>query len=302
MASPAFAQLVETIRTERDSQPTEIGDLRAQMEAVAELIPLPKGLRIESIDAGGFRADRLTLSDREGDGVLIYLHGGAYVLGSPSTHRALAARIGEATGLPAFVPDYRLAPEHPFPAAVDDAVAAYRWLIANGTAPNRIVIAGDSAGGGLTAATLLALRDAGDPMPCAAVMISPWTDLAATGESLTTRQNADPMIYSHKISESAELYLGDADATTPLASPLYGDMAGLPPTLIHVGTAEVLFDDSTRMAARLEAAGVDVSLEVYDEMIHVWHYFAGMLPEADEAIEAIGRFVRARVPSGAVRK
>ncbi len=302
MASPEFTQLVETIRAERDSQPTKIGEHREQMEAVAEMIPLPDGLLVESVDVGALRADRLSFSNQAGDGVFVYLHGGAYVLGSPTTHRALAARISRATGLSAFVPDYRLAPEYPFPAAVDDAVAAYRWLVTNGTSPDRIVVGGDSAGGGLTAAMLLALRDAGDPLPCAAVMISPWTDLAATGESLKTRQDADPMIYSHKISESAQMYLGDADATTPLASPLYGDLAGLPPSLIHVGTAEVLLDDSTRLAARLEAAGVEVSLDVYEDMFHVWHYFAGLLPESDEAIDAIGRFVRARVPAGAIQR
>ncbi len=204
----------------------------------------------------------------------------------------MAARISRASGARVLAINYRLAPEHPFPAAVEDATAAYRWLLAQGIAPNRIVIAGDSAGGGLTISTLLALRDAKQPLPAAAVPISPWTDLAATGESLRTLAGKDPMVQAEPLKEMAKLYLGKADAKNPLASPLYADFKGLPPMLIQVGGAEILLDDAKRVADKAKAAGVMVELEVWDEMVHVWHVFAKLLPEGQQAIDRIGRFVR----------
>jgi acetyl esterase/lipase len=192
--------------------------------------------------------------------------------------------------------DYRLAPEHPFPAAVDDAVAAYRWLLTQGVGADRVVIAGDSAGGGLTLATLLALKDAGDPRPAGAVPISPWTDLEATGESMRTRVAVDKVIKPDELKAVVDWYARGADLKSPYLSPLHGDYAGLPPLLIQVGDAEVLLDDATRVADRAEAAGVDVTLEVWDEMPHVFQSFTGLLPEADEAIEHIGRWVLTHVP------
>jgi acetyl esterase/lipase len=193
--------------------------------------------------------------------------------------------------------DYRLAPEHPFPAAVNDAITAYRWLLADGTDPAIIALAGDSAGGGLALAALVALRDAGDPMPAAAAVISPWTDLALTGDSLRTRAAVDVMIKPAGMRETAEAYLNGQDPRHPHASPLYADLRGLPPTLIHVGDAEVILDDSTRFAGNARAAGVDVTLEVWDEMPHVWHAFAGLLPEADQAIGRMGTWLREHVPA-----
>lgn len=299
MSSAKLEKLVAALRANREHRPATLAEIRALERVVAERVPIPDGLAIEVVDAGGRPADRLSFAKHGNDGVLFYLHGGGYVMGSPFTHRALAARLSVATGLNALSLDYRLAPEHLFPAAIEDAVAAYRWLVESGTSPDRIVIAGDSAGGGLTLATLLSLRDAGDPLPRAAVLISPWTDLAVTGDSIVTCQDADPMIDARELGAHVKNYLGDVDPKTPLASPLYADLAGLPPLLIHVGTAEVLLDDSTRLAERAKDAGVDVSLHVYDDMIHVFHYFAGMIPQGDEAIEEIGQFVRARLSAGA---
>jgi acetyl esterase/lipase len=200
----------------------------------------------------------------------------------------------------ALVLDYRLAPEHLFPAAVEDATAAYRWLLAQGIQPERIVIAGDSAGGGLTLATALALRDAADPLPAALVCIAPWTDLAATGASLKTRARLDPSLSPNGIAAAGLRYVGpDGDARAPLASPLYANLRGLPPLLIQVGDHEILLDDSKRLAERARAAGVNVTLEIWPEMWHVFQALAGYLPESDRAIAKIGSYMRARLSEAA---
>jgi phosphinothricin tripeptide acetyl hydrolase len=193
-----------------------------------------------------------------------------------------------------LLPDYRLAPEHPFPAAVEDAVSAYRWLMAQRIAPARIVIAGDSAGGGLAVATLLALRDTGVSLPAAGVCISPWVDLTGSGQSYATRADVDPIVTRDGIDRMALAYLAGKDAKAPLASPLFADLHGLPPLLVQVGDAEVLLDDAVQLAARAKAAGVDATLDIWDEMIHVWHWFFPMLDEGQSAIDRIGQFVQAR--------
>jgi acetyl esterase/lipase len=175
---------------------------------------------------------------------------------------------------------------------VEDSTAAYRWLLRQGMEPHRVVIAGDSAGGGLAIATLVALRDAGDPLPAAGVCLSPWVDLEGLGESMTTKVDLDPLIERENLVKMGRLYLGEFDPRTPLAAPLYADLGGLPPLLIQVGTAEALLDDATRVAEKASAAGVDVTFEPWDDMIHVWQIFASMLPEAREAIDRIGEFIR----------
>jgi len=223
--------------------------------------------------------------------VIFYLHGGAYNRGSINSHRTLVANIANAGQSRALIIDYRLAPEEQFPAAVEDAMTAYRWLIANNIAPDQIVVAGDSAGGGLALALLVALRDSGEPLPAAAVCLSPWTDLAAAGESWSTKAKAELVLDPGEVLKSAKLYLGNADPRTPLASPLYADLGGLPPLLIHVGTDEILLSDSTRLAVQAKAAGVNVTLEVWEGMMHVWHFVAGILPEGRQAIEGIGEFI-----------
>ena len=233
-----------------------------------------------------------------GERVVLHFHGGAYHLGSPARLRGLLALLSAAAQARVLSAGYRLAPEHPFPAAVQDALTAYRWLIAGGTPARHVVISGDSSGGGLALAALVALRDAGDPLPGAAVVISPWTDLELGGESLRSRAAADVMVTADGAREAADWYLAGQDARHPYASPLYADLHGLPPVLIQAGDAEILRDDSVRFAAAAQAAGVDVTLEIWPEMPHVWHSFAGLLPEADEAVERIGRWLREDRPPG----
>jgi len=270
-----------------------IDERRAAMESVAA--DPPAGTTVEPVDAGGVPAEWVIAAPPAGDRILLYLHGGGYQIGSPRTLRHVVAPLSAAAAAGVLSVGYRLAPEHPFPAAVDDALAAYRWLLGGGTDPATVALAGDSSGGGLALATLVALRDGGEPMPAAAFAISPWTDLALTGESLRTRAAAELILQPDGMPETAALYLAGADPRHPLASPLYADLRGLPPLLIQVGDAEVVLDDSTRFAARAREAGVDVTLEVWDEMPHVWHVFAGLLPEADQAIARAGRWLRSRL-------
>jgi monoterpene epsilon-lactone hydrolase len=223
---------------------------------------------------------------------VLYLHGGGYVIGSVNTHRDLIARVSRAAQARVLALNYRLAPEHPFPAAVDDAVASYKWLLAQGAKPSRIAIAGDSAGGGLAAATLVAIREAKLPTPGAGVLLSPWVDLEGLGESMVTRMEVDPVVRKEGLVGMAQAYLQGQDAKTPLAAPLYADLKGLPPLLIQVGDAETLLDDSKRLNDRAKAAGVSTRLEVWPEMIHVWQLFASFLPEGQQAIDGIGKFIR----------
>lgn len=247
------------------------------------------------VDANGVPAEWVAHADSRDDSAVLYLHGGGYVIGSIDTHRELAARISKSTGCRVLVIDYRLAPEAPYPAAVEDATNAYRWMLDQGVDSHRTVIAGDSAGGGLTVAAMVALRDSGDPLPASAVCLSPWVDLEGIGESMTSKAAIDPMVAREGLLHMANLYLDGADPRSPLAAPLYADLHGLPPILIQVGTWETLLSDSVRLAERAESAGVDVALEQWEEMVHVWHAFAPILPEGQEAIDRIGEFVATRM-------
>ena len=267
---------------------------RAQYERAEKVFPTPPDVKVERVNVPAAPAEWLRPPSAVPGRVVLYLHGGGYVIGSPRSHRHLAAAIAGAAGASALLLDYRLAPEHPFPAAVEDATAAYRWLLDQATAPEHIVIAGDSAGGGLTVATVLALREARVPLPAGGVCISPWVDLTCSGASYRTMAEADPIVRRAGVEEMAQAYLGTTSPRTPLASPLFADLRGLPPLLIHVGSDEVLLDDAVQLAERAKAAGVDATLEIYDRMIHVWHWFLPMLDEAQTAVEAIGRFVRSR--------
>jgi acetyl esterase/lipase len=226
--------------------------------------------------------------------VILYLHGGAYNAGSTRSHRALAANIAYAAHARALTIDYRLAPEHPYPAALVDAFSAYKWLLESGIRPEQITVTGDSAGGGLTIALLVALRDRKISMPAAAVILSPWTDLATSGESWQENAKLDYLIHGTKLKEAARLYLKDTSPQTPLASPVYANLEGLPPLLIQVGSDEVLLSDSQRLAEHARLSGVDVTLEVWEGMQHVWHFAANFVPEARQAVEKIGEFIRER--------
>lgn len=243
------------------------------------------------------------LSPEKPSGItILYLHGGGYYFCSPATHRGLVFAFAKRSGARIFSLDYRLAPEHPFPAALDDALAAYRKLMADGVPPASIVIAGDSAGGGLALATLFALRDAGDLLPAGAVLFSPWTDLAATGASVKTNDGRDSMFYGRAIAPAGKLYLGNADVRNPYISPVYGHFDGLPPLFIQVGDTEVLLDDSTRVVEKARAVGVSVDVDIWPKMPHVFQMFAPFVPEANQALQRAASFVRrvaARQPEAA---
>ena len=271
-----------------------IAERRAQYERAERVFPIPADVKVEHVIQPPVLAEWLAAPGARDDDAILYLHGGGYVIGSPRSHRHLAAAIGTSARTRVLLLDYRLAPEHPFPAAVDDAVAAYRWLLDRNIAPARIVIAGDSAGGGLAVATLLALRDANVPLPAAGVCISPWVDLTCSCGSYATRADVDPIVKRPGIDMMAAAYLGGQDAKTPLASPLFADLRGLPPLLIHVGDDEVLLDDSVQLAQQARKAGVDATLDVWPKMVHVWHWFFPMLDEGHAAIDRIGAFVQAR--------
>ena len=295
MSSGDIKQVREMIASLPDWSTMDVPATRAFYEQLGQQFPVPEGVSIEATDAGGVKAEWVRAPECRTDAVLLYVHGGGYVIGSPASHRHQVAALSQATGIAALSLDYRCAPEHPFPAAVDDAVSAYQSLLQAGIAPNRIVIGGDSAGGGLTVATLLALRERGLPQAAAGVCISPWVDLTMTAESYTTKAGVDPIVTGDGVIGMAQAYLQGQDAQTPLASPLFADLSGLPPLLIQVGTDEVLLDDAEKLAAKAKAAGVNVTLEVWDEMIHVWHFFYPLLSEGREAIARIGEFVRTQV-------
>ena len=247
-----------------------------------------------AVEAGGVPADYIT--DRyEGERHILFLHGGGFVVGSPALYRHVTWRLARAARARLLIIDYRLAPRHPFPAALDDALAAYRWLLTNCAEPRSIAVVGDSAGGGLAFALMLRLRAEGTALPAAVAALSPWTDLALGGSSLRQNASADPMVHPAGVRRIAALYLAGADPRHPYASPLHGDLRGLPPTLIQVGSDEVLRDDSVRMAERMRAAGGDVELEIWPRMPHVWHCFVPLIPEAGRGIERIGDFLYARM-------
>lgn len=265
---------------------------RAAMDRVGRF-PKPRGCNFESTTIGGVPAVFATPTGAVRGRHILYLHGGGYSIGSSRSHAGMAARLAAKAHAVAVVIDYRLAPEHRYPAAIDDCVAAYRALLAL-TDSSQIVIAGDSAGGGAALATLVSLRDAGDPLPGGTYLISPWTDLTASGESITTKAEIEPMIELDHLRESVDDYIGDLPPDHPGVSPLFADLSDLPPMLIQVGSDEVLLDDSTRLAERAEARGIDVTIEIGQDLWHVYQALAGFMPEADAAFDRAAEFIRLR--------
>jgi monoterpene epsilon-lactone hydrolase len=294
MASAELNKVLELLKSQPRNPDATVAQMRAGMERTSEHVA--RDVKCEALRVGDVAAEWIVPPEAASDRVILYLHGGGFVMGSIATHRATVARIARASKARALAIDYRLAPEHQFPAAVDDSVAAYNWLLAQGYKPSKIVIAGDSAGGGLTLSTLLAIRDGKLPMPAAGVAISPWADLEGTGASHKTRAARDPMVGGANLRPMAKHYIGEQNPKHPLASPIHADYHGIAPLLIQVGDAETLLDDSNRVAERAKADGVKVDLEVWDDMIHVWHAFAKILPEGQQAIDKIGKFVLAHTP------
>src|SRR5277367_254071 len=292
MASTQLQMAKDAYKAILQSGATTPQELRVVFEKLGDSTPLAPDIKKEKVSAGGIDAEWISAPNSSVDRAVLYVHGGGYVIGSVNTHRDLLARIARASGARVLGINYRLAPEHPFPAAVDDSVAAYRWMLAQGLNPNRIAVAGDSAGGGLTVATLVAIRDAKLPVPGAGVCISPWVDMEGIGETMKTRAAVDPVVQREGLLGMAAAYLGGQNPRSPLAAPLYADLKGLPPLLIQVGDAETLLDDSIRLNDRAKAAGVSTKLEVWPEMIHVWQLFASFLPEGQQAIDGIGSFLK----------
>ncbi|GJD54692.1 alpha/beta hydrolase [Methylobacterium dankookense] len=274
-------------------RPADLAARRARVDALGAGYGLPPDVTVEPVDAGGVPAEWTRIPGSEDGPVILFLHGGGYVSGSLASHRHTVAQAGREAGARTLALAYRLAPEHPAPAALADALAGYRFLLETGVAPRRIALSGESAGGGLALAVALSLREAGLPLPGCLWLSSPWTDLALTGASLETKAGADPLISRAYLAELAGLYLAGADPRGPLVSPLYANLAGLPPMLIQVGSAETLLDDSVRLAGVAGAADVSVRLEVWPHMIHAWHLFFPEVEDGRRSLASAGRFVRA---------
>lgn len=276
-------------------RPDELSERRKRLDALGTQYRIPTDVRIESVDANGVRAEWSSTPDADPACVILFLHGGGYVSGSLDSHRALAAEIGRVLAARTLALEYRLAPEYPFPAALEDALTGYRFLLSSGIHPRHIAVAGDSAGGGLTVALMVSARDAGLPQPACGWCISPWVDLECLGASMTTKAEVDPLIQKPYLKELAAAYLNGADPHSALAAPMYANLKGLAPLLIQVGSAETLLDDAVRLANVAGAADVSVTLEVWPDMIHAWHLFHQQVAAGRHAISRAGKFIRDRL-------
>lgn len=290
MSDPEIIKLRELIASR--PRAADIMQRRRDIDARGRQFGVPSDVTVEKLSANGVPAEWTTTPTADHASAILYLHGGGYVIGSLDSHRHLAAEIGRASGARSLAIDYRMAPEHPFPAAVQDALAAYKFLLGSGVRPGRICIAGDSAGGGLVVAAMLAIRGDNLPQPGSGWCISPWVDLACTGASMLDNAARDPAVQKAGVLDMAGIYLGGADPRSPLASPIHGDLRGLPPLLIQVGAVETLLDDALSLARVAGLADVAVDLQVWPEMIHVWHLFFPMLAAGRRAITEGGAFVR----------
>ena len=290
MADPEIVKLRETLAAR--PRASEVAQMRIDADARSKVFTLPADVTVQPVNANGVKAEWTSTPDADPSSVILYMHGGGYVICSLESHRHLVAEVGRAAGTRTLAIDYRLAPEHPFPAPVEDTVAAYRYLLDSGIKPNRIALAGDSAGGGLVVGALLAIREAGLPLPACGWCISPWVDMEALGGAFVDRAATDPTVQKATILMMAQWYLGGANPRHPHAAPIYGDLRGLPPLLIQVGAAETLLDDSIALARTAGIADVPVDLQIWPEMIHIWHIYFPMLSAGRRAIAAGGAFVR----------
>lgn len=292
-------QLKELLPLLTQSKALFAGDLAQIRRAFEEMLtqsPVAAGVVFEQETAGGIPASWCIPSGASRHNVLLYLHGGGYVIGSSKGYRPLGSELASRLKARVLIPDYRLAPENPFPAAVQDALATYRWLLQRDYNPASIAVAGDSCGGGLTIATLAGIRDAGLPLPAGAAVISPWADLEVNSESFVSKAKEDPLIEADGLRGMAAAYLGGASPRDPSASPVNANLAGLPPLLVQVGSAEILLDDATRLAARSGAQGVRVRLDIWPQMFHVWHTHAWHLDEARKALDDMAGFLQSLWP------
>ncbi|MHA1259783.1 MAG: alpha/beta hydrolase [Candidatus Heimdallarchaeaceae archaeon] len=252
----------------------------------------PKELEVKEEVIDGIKGEWVYTKECVNDRTILYLHGGSYISGSIKTHRALAANLAKVTKAKALIIDYRLAPENPFPAAIEDANAVYKWLTKEKKIPaKKIIIAGDSAGGGLTVATLLSIKEEGMELPAAAILFSPWVDLTLSGKTIKEKRKIEPLLTEEELRQAAEMYLNGEEKNNPLASPVYAELKKLPPLIIQVGTSEILLDDSIRLAEKAEEEGVKVYLDVWEKMIHGFQMFSKYLPESKKALEKVGKIV-----------
>ncbi|MSP03128.1 MAG: alpha/beta hydrolase [Acetobacteraceae bacterium] len=295
MADPEIAALRELLA--QRPRPPAIADRRTSFDAFAKAFPTADDIVVEPVSANGVLAEWNSAPGADTSRAVLYLHGGGYVIGSLDSHRHVTSEIARDLGARTLALHYRLSPEQPFPAPVEDAVAGYRYLLSQGIAPGNIAIAGDSAGGGLVVAALVAIREAGLAQPSCGWCISPWVDLEGLGGSMTSKAAEDPMVQKEPLLEMSVLYLNGADPRSPLAAPMYADLRGIAPLFIQVGAAETLLDDSIRLSGIAGAAHVPVTMEVWPEMVHVWHLFHPRLAAGRRAITAGARYVRAAMDS-----
>ncbi len=277
-----------------DVSDVDPAETRLKWDRLARHLPTAFGVRVQPDEINGLYAEWLTPKEHMDGKLLLYLHGGAYVVGGCDMHRQMVSHIARAGRIRTFLPEYRLAPEHKYPAAIDDAVGVFRSLLTTGMQAEDIIFAGDSAGGGLTVATMLALRDAGDPLPAAAVLLSPFLDVTGSGQSMQTRAGLDPWFQEKDLSIIADHYCEPHQQRFPLVSPVFADIEGLPPMLIQVGDHEILLSDSERLVDQCVAAGIDVEFEIWPEMWHVFQMFTRKMPESHKAINRIGSYIQSR--------
>ncbi len=275
------------------TRPADLAGRRQRLDGLTARFEMPADVIVEPVDANGVQAEWTRTPAADPARVILFLHGGGYVAGSIQSHRHMLAQAGREAGTRTLALAYRLAPEHPFPAALDDALTGYRFLLAQGFRPENIVLAGESAGGGLAIATLVSLRDAGTALPACAWCSSPWADLEMSGGTMETKSDVDPLIQAPYLRELAAAYLNGQDPRMPLASPIHADLRGLPPLLIQAGSDETLLDDAIRLAGVAAAADVRTTLQVWPHMIHAWHLFYTELADGRRSLAEMGTFVRA---------